>query len=192
MKMNSTNLGEQSTWFDLYRITGKITVASYIKTFLSCRHFRQIVYFRKLQNAKGIKQIVYRFLNHFILNKTSIDIPLSVKIGRGLLLIHPYSIAINDQAIIGDNLTMLKGSTIGNSKTGNKGVPVICNNVYIGLNSTVVGNVRIGDNVLIAANTFVNCDVPNGSLVIGSPGVIHERENASLAYITNNIYELLK
>ena len=45
------------------------------------------------------------------------------------------------------------------------------------LNSTVVGNIKIGNNVLIAPNSFVNFDVPDNSVVIGNPAVIHKKEN---------------
>ena len=54
--------------------------------------------------------------------------------------------------------------------------PQIGNNVYIGANSTIVGNVVIGENSFIAPNTFINFDVPENSLVIGSPGTIHKRQ----------------
>ena len=57
------------------------------------------------------------------------------------------------------------------------------NRVWVGANSTICGNVRIGDNVLIAANTFVNCDVPSHSIVIGNPCVIKHDENATKEYI---------
>ena len=51
------------------------------------------------------------------------------------------------------------------------------------VNSTVVGNVKIGDDVLIAANSFVDFDVPNNSVVIGNPGKIYYKENASRDYM---------
>ncbi len=53
-----------------------------------------------------------------------------------------------------------------------------------------MGGVKIGDDVMIAANTFVNFDVPNGALVIGSPGVIHLKEKASEPYIKNSICQI--
>lgn len=116
--------------------------------------------------------------------------PFSAKIGKGIQLLHPYGIVINSTAEIGKNCTIMKGATVGNSKTGKVGSPVIGDNVYIGLNSTVVGKIKIGNNVLIAANTFVNFDVPDDSVVIGSPGVIHPKNNASLPYLSNSILDL--
>ena len=49
----------------------------------------------------------------------------------------------------------------------------------------IVGNIHIGDNVLIAPNTYVNVDVPSNSIVIGNPAIIHKNENATKEYITN-------
>ncbi|MBO5613533.1 MAG: serine acetyltransferase [Prevotella sp.] len=120
----------------------------------------------------------------------SVELPRSVKLGKGALLLHPYSITFNTTCVIGDNVTILKGATIGESKTGKIGSPIIGNNVYIGLNSTVVGNIHIGNDVMIAPNTFVNFDVPDGALVLGSPGVIHEKEKASKLYISNSILDI--
>ena len=95
-------------------------------------------------------------------------------------MIHPYNITVSHFAVIGDNVTMLKGSTVGIDK---KGAPTIGNRVYIGINSTVIGKVVIGDNVLIAPNTMVNVDVPSNSVVIGSPCRIIPKENPTKNYI---------
>lgn len=175
--------------YDQYRITGKLSSHISIYLLLTNRGFRRIYYFRKIQNSKGLKQYFFKMLCHILLRRVSIEIPNSVRIGKGILINHPYGITFNSKSIIGDNFTILKGATIGNSKTGKVGTPVIGNNVYVGLNSTVVGGITIGNNVLIAANTFVNFDVPDNSIVIGSPGVIHHKENASMPYITNMVKE---
>lgn len=90
-------------------------------------------------------------------------------------MIYPYNITINWDAVIGNNFTILKGATVGNSKTGNIGSPTIGNDYYLGINSTIVGKVTIGNRVMIAPNTFVNFDVFDDSLVIGPPGIIHRK-----------------
>lgn len=64
-----------------------------------------------------------------------------------------------------------------------KGVPTIGNDVWIGPNAVVVGGITIGDNVLIAANSFVNFDVPPDSIVIGNPGKIIPSKRATEGYI---------
>ena len=76
---------------------------------------------------------VVKFLWH-------IEIPYSVRIGKGLYVGHPYGITINANAIIGDNCNIHKGVTIGQTNRGKlKGVPTIGNCVWIGINSTIVG-----------------------------------------------------
>ena len=85
---------------------------------------------------------------------------------------------------IGNNVNLHKGCTIGRENRGKReGAPTIGNQVYVGINSTIVGNIRIGDDVMIAPNSFVNFDVPDHSVVIGNPGVIHRKENATQGYI---------
>lgn len=53
----------------------------------------------------------------------------------------------------------------------------------MGINSTVVGAITIGDDVLIAPNTYVNCDIPSHSIVFGNPCVIKHKDNAMEGYI---------
>lgn len=176
--------------YDLYRFTGKTDRKTYINEFFSNRAFRRLVYYRSYQNAGPLKRKWVKFWNHFLVNKMSIDLPMSVKIGKGVLMLHPYSIVFNSKCRVGDNCTIMKGVTIGNSQTGRVGSPIIGNNVYMGLNSSIVGGVRIGNNVLIAANAFVNFDVPDNSIVLGNPGVIHHKNNASIPYTNHSILEL--
>lgn len=68
-----------------------------------------------------------------------------------------------------------------------RGNPVIGDNVWIGSNACVVGNITIGDDVLIAPLSFVNFDVPSHSIVVGNPAVVKYKENATEGYITNKI-----
>lgn len=173
---------------DLFRLKGTRSKKTLIKQLLVDRTFRAIYYLRKREesNSKLYKQYIELKYRKFR-DKYGIEIPFSVKIGRGLLLIHPYNITINRDSVIGNNFTILKGATVGNSKGKNSGAPVIGDDCYLGINSTIVGNVTIGNRVMIAPNTFVNFNVPDDSVVIGSPGTIHSKKNASLPYITNRI-----
>ena len=172
---------------DCFRITGNRKKVR--KVFWRDKVFRQVFFFRKYHGTeKRIPKYCYRIMLHFASKRTGVEIPKTVELGGGVLFVHPYGITINSKAVIGKNLTMLKGATIGHIKEGKrKGAPVIGNNVYIGLNSTVVGGIRVGDNVVIAPNAFVNFDVPDYSIVVGNPGVIHKRENAIEGYIVNPV-----
>ena len=70
---------------------------------------------------------------------------------------------------------------------GRQGTPVIGNEVWIGINAAIVGNVTIGDDILIAPNSYVNCDVPSHSIVFGNPCIIKHRENATEGYINRKV-----
>lgn len=176
--------------YDQYRITGRWSSHVSLKLLIRKRSFRKIYYFRKLQETHGIEHMLFHVLSFLLQKKISLEIPRTIKLGKGFNILHPYSITINGSSEIGENFTILKGATIGESKTGKIGAPVIGNNVYVGLNSTVVGGIKIGNDVMIAANTFVNFDVPDGALVIGSPGIIHKKDKASQPYISNSILNI--
>lgn len=81
-----------------------------------------------------------------------------------------------------------KGVTIGQENRGKrKGSPTIGDFVWIGVNSTLVGNINIGNNVLVSPNSFVNFDVPDNSIVIGNPGKIFYNDNATTGYINRSV-----
>ncbi|HDR3487807.1 TPA: serine acetyltransferase [Bacillus pacificus] len=135
---------------------------------------------------RKIQYVFWKMLLRKYRYKYGYEISDAVKIGRGFYINHLGGITINPKAIIGDNVNITKGVTIGQINTGKKkGVPAIGDKVWIGANSTVVGNVKIGDNVLIAPNTYVNFDVPNDSIVIGSPAKIIEKKDATDRYVIN-------
>ena len=144
-------------------------------------------FLRKEQTAKNkLLKIWYHCRYKKARDRYMLEIYASTKIGKGLYIGHPLGITVNPKAVIGENVNLHKGVTIGQENRGaRKGVPTIGNCVWIGINSTVVGNITIGDDVLIAPNTYVNCDVPSHSVVYGSPCVIKPRENATEGYINH-------
>ena len=144
--------------------------------------------FRKCQFSRGGVQKIYHALLLMVGKKHGIEIDYPVQIGKGLFIAHPYGITINDKVVIGQNCNIHKGVTIGQENRGTrKGVPIIGNRVWIGVNATVIGKITIGNDVLIAPNSYVNFDVPPHSIVIGNPGNVIFRENATEGYI-NNLY----
>lgn len=117
-----------------------------------------------------------------------VELSANTEIGKGLYIGHPYGITINPNAILGNNINLHKGVTIGQENRGKrKGVPIIGNCVWIGINSTIVGKITIGDDVLIAPNTYVNIDIPSYSIAFGNPCIIKSRENATEGYINNKV-----
>ena len=146
-------------------------------------------YFRKCQFSEGLLSSINRFIFSRIKKRNSVELFGKTKIGHGLYIGHPYGITINADAIIGNNCNLHKGVLIGQENRGaRKGVPTIGNNVWIGVNAAIVGNIKIGDDVLIAPNSYVNKDVPSHSVVFGNPCVIKKKEFATEDYI-NNVVE---
>lgn len=143
--------------------------------------------FRKSQTSNNpVLKYWYRFIFSHLKSKRGIELARTTSIGKGLYLGHAFHITINPKAVIGNNCNLHKGVTIGQENRGaRKGAPVIGNEVWIGVNATVVGNVTIGDDVLIAPNTYVNCDIPSHSVVFGNPCIIKHRDHATEGYISN-------
>lgn len=146
-------------------------------------------YFRKAQCCKNkFLGLYYRYRFSRIRNKYGIEISAKNQIGKGLYIGHPYAITLNPAVIMGENCNIHKGVTIGKENRGTrKGTPKIGNNVWIGINATIVGNITIGDDVLIAPNSFVNCDVPSHSVVFGNPCIIKSKDNATEGYINHTV-----
>lgn len=144
---------------------------------------------RSFRRAACAKSFVSKFVCGRIWSRLSerygIEIDPSTKIGKGFYLGHPYGVTINPSAILGDNVCVHKGVTIGVENRGKrKGTPIIGNCVWIGINAIVYGNVKIGDDVLISPNTVVNFDVPSHSVVYGNPGIIRHKPFATLGYVS--------
>ena len=146
-------------------------------------------YLRKAQTSNNrILAMYYRWQFRRLALKHGIEISCNTKIGKGLYLGHPYNITVNPNAVLGNNINLHKCVTIGQENRGKrKGVPTIGDNVWIGVNATVVGNIKIGTDVLIAPNSYVNCDIPDHSVVFGNPCIIKTRNDATEAYVNNTV-----
>ena len=147
-------------------------------------------YFRRIQTTKNkLLRLYYRYCFRRIRLRRGLEISAITEVGKGLYLGHAYNITINSKAVFGKNVNLHKGVTIGQENRGKrKGVPTIGNKVWIGVNATIVGKITIGDDVLIAPNSYVNCDIPSHSVVYGNPCIIKAKEWATEEYI-NNIVE---
>lgn len=172
---------------DLYRWYGKIDFMTFIKMMLLPK-YRIVFLKRQCEYAKEekhhIRYFLFRLWFQHVSDKYGVDFGARTIIGKGFILRHVGAIAIHADAILGDNIEILQGVTIGYERRGKRqGAPVLGNNIWIGSNATIVGKIRIGNNVLIAPNAFINFDVPDNSIVIGNPGVIHASSNAIDQYV---------
>ena len=173
---------------DLYRFYGE-KGESFARRLLRPVELKYIALFRKTQSCKFKPlKMWYTIRLKLMANKTYIQIPASTCIGEGFYIGHSGRVVINPEAVLGKNINIATGVTIGYENRGKrKGAPVISDNCWIGTNSVVVGNVTIGEDVLIAPLTFVNFDVPPHSIVIGNPARIIHKENATEGYVCNRI-----
>lgn len=153
---------------------------SYVGRFL---FFLRLAQSARPKFLRGIISVL--FLRHYV-KKYGLEIPYTTQIGEGFYLGHAFNITINGDCIIGKNCNIHKGAVVGCTNRGEKkGVPKIGDNVWIGINAAIVGNINIGDDVLIAPNSYVNIDIPSHSVVLGNPCIIKHRDNATAGYIEN-------
>lgn len=173
---------------DLYRYYGA-SGESFAKRLLRPIELKYIALFRKASNCK-IKplQLYYTVRLKLMSYKTHIQIPAATKIGEGFYIGHSGRVIIHPEAQLGKNINVSTGVVIGQENRGpRKGIPTLAGDCWIGANSVIVGNVKIGKDVLIAPLTFVNFDVPDHSVVIGNPAKIIHKENATKDYICNRV-----
>ena len=122
----------------------------------------------------------YKLLNRFFVKyMNGANIPIDVKIGGGCRLVHCNGIIMNGNVQIGDNVTLFQQITIGliEGRADSEFPPHIGDNVYIGAGANVLGNIKVGNNVIIGANAVVTVDVPNNCTVVGYNRIISKLEN---------------
>ena len=108
---------------------------------------------------------------------TGIEIHPGATIGKGLFIDHGMGVVIGETSVIGDNVTLFQGVTLGGTgKEKGKRHPTLGDNVVVGAGAKVLGNIKIGDNVSVGANAVVLESVPANSTVVGVPGRIARRE----------------
>ncbi len=175
---------------DIYRYTGKRTL-SFKNKLLMRPTLKYILLFRKSKfwhKRNKLFHYINRYKLYRLQIKHGININWTTDVGAGLYIGHLGPLSINADAKVGKNVNITAGVTIGATNRGSKmGVPTVGNNVWIGTNAVVVGKITIGDDVLIAPNSYVNFDVPAHSIVLGNPATVHPRENATEGYINRTV-----
>jgi len=122
---------------------------------------------------------------------TGIEIHPGAKIGKNLFIDHGMGVVIGETAILGDNVTIYQGVTLGGTgKEKGKRHPTIGNNVVIGTGAKVLGNITIGDNSYIGANAVVVRDIPPNSTVVGVPGRITKQDGKKIDISLDHVHIL--
>ena len=114
---------------------------------------------------------------------TGVDIHPGALLGRRLFIDHATGVVIGETAIVGSDVTMYQGVTLGGTGKGHgKRHPTVCDGVFIGNNANVLGNITVGENSRVGAGSVVLSDVPPNSTVVGVPAHIVYRNGAARAH----------
>lgn len=134
--------------------------------------FRPSFYFANSGRILKIIGLPYRIIYHFFVQWIlGIDIPDRVRIGKDFELWHGQGLVVHPDTIIGDKVTLRHNTTIGQKKR-NERPPIIGSNVDVGAHCIIIGDIIIGDNVVIGAGSFINKNVPANTIVYGNPMII--------------------
>jgi serine O-acetyltransferase len=139
--------------------------------------FKVMIYYR-LAHKLYLKHHYFwaRWISQKAVRKTGIEIHPGAQIGKGFFIDHGNGVIIGETAIIGDNVTLYQGVTLGGTgKEQGKRHPTVGNNVMISTGAKVLGSFKIGDNSKIGAGSVVLEEVPPGSTVVGVPGRVVKR-----------------
>ena len=127
---------------------------------------------------------VPRYLSEIARQLTGIEIHPGAVIGKEFFIDHGGGVVIGETSIIGNNVTLFQGVSLGGVSTDPvKRHPTLGNNIVIGAGAKLLGPIMIGDNVRIGANSVVVNDVPPNSVVVGIPGKIISRKGEKIEKI---------
>lgn len=144
--------------------------------------FKAILKYRKANKLfKNGHYFLARWISQRAARKTGIEIHPGATIGKRLFIDHGHGVVIGETAIIGDNVTLYQGVTLGGTgKEKGKRHPTIEDNVMISAGAKVLGSFTIGENSKIGAGSVVLEEVPPNSTVVGVPGRVVKHDNVKL------------
>lgn len=119
-----------------------------------------------------------RYISQRAARKTGIEIHPGAIIGKGFFIDHGSGVIIGETTIIGDNVTLYQGVTLGGTgKETGKRHPTLCDNVMVSAGAKIIGSFTIGENSKIGAGSVVLEEVPPNCTVVGVPGRIVKMDN---------------
>lgn len=119
-----------------------------------------------------------RLISQKAARKTGIEIHPGAVIGKGFFIDHGSGVIIGETTIIGDNVTLYQGVTLGGTgKETGKRHPTLCDNVMVSAGAKIIGSFTIGENSKIGAGSVVLEEVPPNCTVVGVPGRVVKRDN---------------
>jgi serine O-acetyltransferase len=153
-------------------------------------HLRKVAYYANRKKTIWVLAYLYhRMRLHRYRFRYGFEISPLTSIGAGLYIGHFGGVVISPHAVLGANLNIAQGVTIGAASRGaRKGAPTLEDRVWVGANAIVVGKITVGHDALIAPGAYVNFDVPAMAVVLGNPGKV-VAETGSVGYVNNMLGE---
>lgn len=130
--------------------------------------------------------LIYKILFKLVQILTGIELPCEAGVGSGFVIDHSGGIVVSGYASFGNNCRIRNGVVVGLKHVEHPCAPRIGNNVDIGAGAKLLGDIEIGDNVMIGANAVVVRSVPSNHIAVGVPAVIKPRRNMATANIEDN------
>ena len=166
---------------DLFRYTGRTDKRALRRCRRKSGGFRFTYYMRMCAYARERTLLKYTLYPFYKLRKNRAGARVGAEIyeltpiGKGLHIAHSGCIVVHAGAVLGENVSLSQGVTVGQTiKDGKVLLPVIGSNVYLAPGCKVIGGVHVGNNVAVGANAVVTHDVPDGAVVAGIPArVLH-------------------
>jgi serine O-acetyltransferase len=169
---------------DLTRYYGRSSPSLLLRALLLERTFRVVATLRLCQDVvqRGARWrpvlLAAVVLHRLTSGRAGVDLPWRARIGPGFRLFHGWAAVLNTDAVIGANVSLFHGVTLGQGDriapdgTRTTGYPVIEDDVWIGPHAVIVGGVTIGRGARIAAGAVVTTDVPAAAMVAGNPAAV--------------------
>lgn len=141
--------------------------------------FRAILWYRISHKFYQKKHyFIARCISQHAARSTGIEIHPGAQIGKRLFIDHGHGVVIGETAIIGNDVTLYQGVTLGGTgKEKGKRHPTVEDNVMISAGAKVLGSLTIGHNSKIGAGSVVLNEVPPNSTVVGVPGRVVKQDN---------------
>lgn len=149
---------------------------------LKARAYHKVA--KKFYNRGNI--FMARMLSQRARRITGIEIHPGAVLGKRLFIDHGMGIVIGETAIVGDDVTIYHGVTLGGigGEKGEKRHPTVENGVIIGAGAKILGPITLGDNVKVGANSVVLKNVPSGYTAVGAPArLIENKYNSQIKIV---------
>ena len=130
-----------------------------------------------------------RFISQAMRFFTGIEIHPGARLGRGLFIDHGMGVVIGETAIVGNNVLLYQGVTLGGTgKEKGKRHPTIGDNVVVGAGANILGDITIGENSYVGSNAVVIRDVPPNSTIVGVPGRVTKQDGKKIDFDLDHIH----